>query len=80
MKIGFPNHPRKNIIDEIEWIGENGFDFIDLFLEEDQAVPEKIDLEEIKKVLRKYNLNTVGHLAWYLPIGSPMKSLRKLEV
>ena len=40
MKIGFPNNPRKNILEEIEWIGKNGFDFIDLFLEEDQAGPE----------------------------------------
>jgi sugar phosphate isomerase/epimerase len=80
MKIGFPNHPRKNIIEEIEWIGKNGFDFVDLFLEEDQAIPEKIDTSEVKRVLKKYNLGTVGHLAWYLPIGSPMKSLREAAI
>lgn len=80
MKIGFPSHPRKNLIKEIEWIGRNGFDFVDLFLEEDCATPQKIDVEKIKKVLEKYNLSAVGHTAWYLPIGSPVKSLREATV
>jgi len=53
MKIGFPNNPRKDIVKEIEWIGKNKFDFIDLFLEEDKAIPEKIDVEKVKKVLKK---------------------------
>ncbi len=26
MKIGFPNHSRKNVLEEIEWIGKNGLD------------------------------------------------------
>lgn len=77
MKIGFPNNPRKNILEEIDWIGRNKFDFLDLFLEEDQATPEKIDVEKVKKLLKKYKLDVVGHTAWYLPIGSPIKSLRK---
>ncbi|MFH0837482.1 MAG: sugar phosphate isomerase/epimerase, partial [Candidatus Aenigmatarchaeota archaeon] len=64
MKIGYPNHPRKDIINEIEWIGKNKFDFIDLFIEEDQAVPEKIDIIKTKKLLKKYNLDIVGHTAW----------------
>ena len=80
MKIGFPNHPRKNVIEEIEWIGKNGFDFVDLFLEEDQAVPEKIEVEKIKELLKNYNLGVVGHTAWYLPIGSPIKSLREAAI
>ena len=80
MKIGFPNHPRKNINEEIEWIGKNGFDFVDLFLEEDQAVPEKINVEELKQLFEKYNLDVVGHTAWYLPIGSPIKSLREAAI
>ena len=76
MKIGFPNHPRKDILKEIEWIGKNGFDFVDLFLEEDKAVPEKIDIDKVKRLLEKYNLGAIGHTAWYLFIGSPIKSIR----
>lgn len=80
MKIGFPNNPRSNILKEIEWIGSSGFDFVDLFLEEDKAVPERIEVEKVRELLQKYNLEALGHTAWYLPIGSPMKSLRETAV
>ncbi len=80
MKIGFPNNPRKDILKEVEWIGKNGFDFVDLFLEEDKAVPGKIDVLKLKKLLKKYKLDAVGHTAWYLPIGSPVKSFRETAV
>lgn len=80
MKIGYPNHPRKDIIEEIKWIGRNGFDFVDLFLEEDLAVPEKIDHNKIKNLLKKYRLDVVGHTAWYLPVGSPVKAFRESAV
>lgn len=79
-KIGFPNNPRKDLLEEIGWIGENRFDFVDLFLEEDKAVPEKIDLEKVGRLLEKYELETVGHTAWYLPIGSPIKAMRDCVV
>jgi len=80
MKIGFPNHPRKDIRKEIEWIGRNGFDFVDLFLEEDKAIPEKIEVDKIKGLLKKYNLDVIGHTAWYLPIGSPVKLFREMAI
>lgn len=76
MKIGFPNNPRKNFLKEIKWIGENDFDFVDLFLEEDVAVPEKIDVKKTRALLKKYDLDVTGHTAWYLAIGSPIKSVR----
>jgi sugar phosphate isomerase/epimerase len=79
-KIGFPNNPRKNLSQEIEWIGENRFDFVDLFLEEDEAVPEKIDPEKIRALLKKYQLEAIGHTAWYLPIGSPIRAIRDCAV
>lgn len=77
MKVGFPNNPRRDILEEIEWIGKNKFDFVDLFLEEDQAVPERIDVEKVRNLLEQYGLEVVGHTACYLPIGSPIKSLRE---
>lgn len=80
MKIGFHNNPRKNMVEEIDWIGKNGFDFVDIFLEDDQADPSKVDVEKVKKVIKKHNLETVGHTAWYLPIGSPTKELRDVAV
>lgn len=80
MKIGFPNHPRRDLLREIEWIGNNGFDFVDLFLEEDMATPEKIDIKRTRKLLERYDLGVVGHTAWYMPIGSPVKALRDAAI
>jgi sugar phosphate isomerase/epimerase len=80
VKIGFPTHPRKNIIQEIQWIGDNGFDFVDLFLEADQAEAHQIDVQQTRKVLDKFGLDRIGHTAWYLPIGSPFKALRDKAV
>ena len=80
MKVGFPNNPKRDILEEIEWIGKNKFDFIDLFLEEDQAVPERIDVKKVRNLLEEHGLEVVGHTACYLPIGSPIDSIRKSAI
>ena len=80
MILGFPTHPRKNLIEEIDWIAANGFDFVDLFIEDDQASPEHVNVTAISAILRRYGLGVVGHTAWYLPIGSPNKNLRLAAV
>ena len=35
-KIAGPTHPRRDLIDEIKWIAENHFAFVDVLLEADQ--------------------------------------------
>ncbi|MDQ7824980.1 MAG: sugar phosphate isomerase/epimerase [Candidatus Eremiobacteraeota bacterium] len=80
MKLGFPNNPKRCLAKEIEWIGSHGFDFVDLFLEESATTPDKIDCPKISDLLLKYNLERVGHTAWYLPIGSPMRTIREAAV
>ncbi|MGQ9543931.1 MAG: sugar phosphate isomerase/epimerase family protein [Candidatus Bathyarchaeia archaeon] len=80
MIVGFPNNPRRDLVEEVRWIGENGFDFIDLFLEEDRASPGSIDPDEVKGPLTHYGLDAVGHTPYYLPIGSPSKALRSVAI
>ncbi len=80
MKIGFPNNPRKEIYNEIKWIADNGFDFIDLFLEPDKGELGKVNIKEVKRRLDYYGLERIGHTAWYLPIGSPVTELRVCAV
>jgi sugar phosphate isomerase/epimerase len=80
MKIGYPNHPRRNITEELCWIRENGFEFVDLFLEPEAGVLDKIDPDAIRRELDGNGLSAVGHLACYLPIGSAMPELRKCAV
>jgi len=80
MKIGCPNHPRRDLLKEVRWIGENGFQFVDLFLEPDRALPEKTDTAELKRLLADHRLSLVSHTAWYLPFGSPYPELRDTAV
>jgi len=80
MKLGFPNNPRRDVLAEIEWIARSGFDFADLFLEPDRAAIEAIDPGRIREALRRCDLEAVGHLAYYLPIASPLPQVREAAV
>jgi sugar phosphate isomerase/epimerase len=53
---------------------------VDLFLEPDRASAEQVDPVQIGAALDRLGLGVVGHLAWYLPIGSPMPQLRRVAV
>lgn len=75
MKIGAMNNPVGNLLREIQWIGENGFDFVDLTLEPPGAHAVKVNTDAIGELFDKYNLDVVGHTAYYLPIASPYPSL-----
>jgi sugar phosphate isomerase/epimerase len=74
------NHPAREVLDEIRWIGEMGLDFVDLTLEPPQAAAGRVNPKAIRETLDKYRLKVVGHTAYYLPIGSPFEQLRRATV
>lgn len=80
MQLGHMTNPRRNPVEEIEWAGDHGFDFVDLCLEPDAAAAENVSGAAIRLALDRKRLGVVGHLAWYLPIGSPMRQLRDAAV
>jgi hypothetical protein len=51
MQIGVMNHPARNPLEEIEWIGRHGFDFVDFTLELPAADPDQIDTDKIRVLL-----------------------------
>ncbi len=69
-----------DLLREIQWIGENRFDFIDLTLEPPGALAVKVDTDAVSEMLEKYNLDAVGHTAYYLPIASPFPSFGELAL
>lgn len=71
------NWPKLSVYDEIEWIGKNNFDFIDLTLEPPGADPDKVNINKIKSLLKRYDLGIVGHTAWYPRTNSPIKESRQ---
>ena len=78
MKIGVMNNPMRDLLKEIQWIGENKFDFVDMTLEPPGAQANTVDVDVVRDLLDKYRLETVGHTAYYLPIASPFQSFREL--
>lgn len=69
------NNPAKNLYEEIDFIGKNDFDFVDLTLEPPKAYKD-INIDKIKNLLKKYELSVIGHTAWYLNINYPFASVR----
>ena len=78
MQIGAMNNPHRNLYQELEWIGKNGFDFVDLTIEPTNNLPETIDVLRVKRIIRKYKLGIVGHIGdWRLPRDSPFPAIRE---
>jgi sugar phosphate isomerase/epimerase len=71
------NHPARLLSEQIQWLGEMGFDFLDLTLEPPHAASWNIDAPAIKRMLVAANLRVVGHTAPFLPIASPVEELRQ---
>jgi len=80
MKIGAMNNPMQNLLRQIQWIGENGFDFVDLTLEPPGALAAEVNVDAVRELLDKYELEAVGHTAYYLPIASAFPSFCKLAL
>ncbi|MBW2965138.1 sugar phosphate isomerase/epimerase [Candidatus Woesearchaeota archaeon] len=77
MLVGAMNNPHDSLHKELERIGKDGFDFVDLTVEPTRNMPSDIDVPHVKKMLKKYGLEVVGHMGdWQLPKDSGYKSLR----
>ncbi|VVB53104.1 endonuclease 4 [uncultured archaeon] len=78
MKFGAMNNPRKNLVEEVKIIGDQGFDYVDLTIEYPEATPEKIRemMPALKDALSSYDLTLVGHMPWFLHIIHPYDSVR----
>jgi sugar phosphate isomerase/epimerase len=75
--IGAMNHPMRDLVAEIRRFRELGFDFVDLTLEPEKALPDRLVAASIETALRDTGLGVVGHTAWYLPIASPFERVRQ---
>ena len=76
MQVGIMNDPALDPVREVRWAAEHGFDFVDLTLEGPAAGVETLDIAALRAVLVETGLGIIGHTAWYLPFGSPVKEVR----
>lgn len=77
MRVGAMNHPRNDVVSEIEWMAEMGLDFIDLTLEPPAAGYWQIDRKITRQTLDRLGMGIVGHTAYYLPLGHPFEEIRR---
>ena len=75
MFIGIMNDPARPLYSQVEAIGEAGFDFIDLTLEPPLAL--EVDIPRMVDLLRRYNLQVVGHTDPCLPYAYPNPAIRQ---
>lgn len=80
MRIGAMNHPARDPIAEIHWMGENEFDFVDFTFEPPMADPQVVNLHEVGEALARYGLGVVAHTPWFIPVSSPLAGIRKATV
>jgi sugar phosphate isomerase/epimerase len=77
MLIGAMNHPGRDVLSEIEWMGEMGLDFIDLTIEPPRASVDMLDVRAIRRALDDSGMQIIGHTAYYLPLCSPFEAIRR---
>lgn len=75
---GYPHisHQARNPLEEIEWIGKNGFDFVHFTLEPPAADPDHIDSRAVRQALDRHGLGVVAHTAYYLPFATLLAGIR----
>jgi sugar phosphate isomerase/epimerase len=77
MRIGAMNDPRRPLLEEIEWIASNGFDYIDLTLEAPGAALETTNWKDVSDALEQSGLGVICHAAPYFPIENPSPLVRQ---
>jgi sugar phosphate isomerase/epimerase len=77
MKIGSMTNPYKDLLPQIKWIGDNGFDYVDLAVEPPQAHYANIDPLQIKHAVEQNKLEAIVHTSPYLPVASRHPETRK---
>jgi sugar phosphate isomerase/epimerase len=77
MLIGAMNHPARPLEEQIAWLRDSGFEFIDLTLEAPCAASWNIDVEGVHGMLARARMKVVGHTAPFLPFFSAVEELRQ---
>lgn len=76
------NFPIKPLLEEIEEIGQMGFDYVELTMDPPEATPDKIISQKssILSLIKRYRMEIVGHLPTFVWTSDLYESLRKASV
>ncbi len=76
------NFPIKPLLQEIEEIGEMGFDYVELTMDPPEATPQNIlaQKRQIQDLLHQYRMGIIGHLPTFVWTSDLYESLRKVSI
>lgn len=77
MKIGMMNNPTKDLLEQIHWLGENGFDFLDWNLTGDNGQPAEPEAAKVKQALADHGLDVVMQAPHHISVASPLPLIRR---
>lgn len=79
MKFGCLTNPSIDILEEIKTIGNLGFDFVEIAMEEPLGMPEILleNKKQISKLLDRYQLFALAHAPWWAELGTLFERIRK---
>lgn len=82
MFFGAMNDPSRDIVEEVRSIASLGFDYIDLTVEGPRSLAKDISgrLAVIRDEVSRYDLQIVGHTAWFLELAHPYERIRRVFV
>jgi sugar phosphate isomerase/epimerase len=82
MKYGAMNFPVKPLLQEIEEIGELGFDYVEMTMDLPEAAPQKVlaQKKSILNLLNRYKMGITGHLPTFVWTSDLYDSLRKASL
>ncbi len=75
MQIGLMNHPGLPLLEQVDAMGQAGYDFVDLTIEGPCALDP--DVDQLKKILDRHGLFVVGHTDPCLPYAYPIQEVRQ---
>ncbi|MBI3360455.1 MAG: sugar phosphate isomerase/epimerase [Chloroflexi bacterium] len=69
-------NPREELIPQLVWLGEQGFDFADLAIEPPKADASDVAPAPVRQALDRYGLGVVVHTSPYLPYDNPSRKIQ----
>lgn len=82
MKYGAMNFPVKPLLQEMQEIGEMGFNYVELTMDPPEATPQKIlsQKRSIRELLDRYGMGIIGHLPTFVWTSDLYESLRRVSL
>ncbi|MCG6895393.1 MAG: sugar phosphate isomerase/epimerase [Desulfobacteraceae bacterium] len=77
MRIGAMTNPHRELLPQIRWIGDRGFDFVDLAVEPPMARWQDIDVEQVRSAADAAGVDLIVHTSPFLPLASAHLPVRE---